>query len=163
MLNLESSNMPVVEWEGDITQDHQATILVNPVNCVGVMGAGLAKQLRILYPSHFNEYKKLCVNNAVRLGEVIIISSGETQPEFIALFPTKQHWKDHSDIWYVDQGIIALRNMLVTKIPESWIVAMPAVGCGLGGLSYEDVLQSTQVFMKDVKQEVRFYKQWKEI
>lgn len=126
----------IFEKTGDIFKSG-AEVLVNPVNCVGVMGAGLAKQFKIRFPEMFEDYKELCGAGYVRLGEVNIHSSGITEPRWIISFPTKHHFKESSKLSSVTSGLKCLRKALTCLEIER--VAIPALGCGLGGLMWSDV------------------------
>ncbi len=122
--------------------------IVNPVNCVGVMGAGLARQFRLKYPEMFREYAKVCMNNTLRPGimHVFIISTKQT-PNFIINFPTKLHWKDPSDVSYITKGLIALREEIVSR--EIHSIAIPKLGCGYGGLDWNVVRREIIRYLKD--------------
>ena len=113
--------------------------LVNPVNCVGVMGAGLAKEFKKRFPENYKQYVGICQyqEREIDLGRMFIFHQKEEKPEYIINFPTKWHWKDKSDIKYIYAGLDDLKyEMRVRKIKS---VAIPAIGCGLGGLKWGDV------------------------
>ena len=114
-----------------------ADILVNPVNCAGVMGRGLALQFRRRYPAVFAEYGRACRGGALRPGRVFLAATGEDRPRAIAHFPTKRHWRDPSRIEDIDSG---LRHLAATVerlgVPS---MAVPPLGCGLGGLDWDAV------------------------
>lgn len=114
--------------------DSGCDALVNPVNCVGVMGAGLAAQFKERYPDAYSIYRRDCFNKLVRLGEMHIVW---TQGKHIIHFPTKYHWRDKSKLEDIEAGLEDLTN----RLPESNItsIAVPALGCGLGGLKWGDV------------------------
>lgn len=114
--------------------------LVNAVNCVGVMGKGIALQFKQKFPKeYFNDYKKACQNGELAIGRVQIfqLKDVETNPRFIVNFPTKNHWREQSKIEYIKSGL----HSLVKTIEHYEIrsIAMPALGCGLGGLNFKDV------------------------
>lgn len=76
-----------------------AEALVNPVNCVGVMGKGLALQFKKAFPENFEEYQRACQDGEVKPGQMFIIPTGYlTHPRYIINFPTKRHWKNPSRI-----------------------------------------------------------------
>jgi len=108
--------------------------LVNPVNCIGVMGAGLAKKFKEKHPDMFSFYKETCRKKEMKIGFPIIFKSSEKQ---ILLFPTKNHWMDKSNIKSIQLG---LQN-LVDNIENFGIssIAFSALGCGLGGLKWKDI------------------------
>lgn len=111
---------------------------VNPVNCVGVMGAGLAKAFKQKFPYYFSNYKEKCMTDRIETGLIDIYNNGCNHPRFLISFPTKKHWNNASKLEYIEKGIISLKEILKSKRIKS--VAIPALGCGLGGLKWEDVL-----------------------
>lgn len=125
------------ETSGDIlTADVEA--LVNPVNTVGVMGAGLALQFKRKYPDMFNGYVAACRRGDVRVGEVMFHYNGNN-PRYIFNFPTKQRWQKPSRLEWIDSGLADMsKTMLYLKIES---IAIPPLGCGLGGLNWGDVRQ----------------------
>ena len=109
--------------------------LVNTVNCVGVMGAGIAKTFKLKYPDMFEEYKTRCKRNAVKTGQPYLYRALDRQ---IVNFPTKQHWRENSKIEYLVEGL----KYLVAHI-EAWNIrslAIPPLGCGNGKLDWNIVL-----------------------
>ena len=121
--------------DGDIlTADVEA--LVNPVNTVGVMGAGLAAQVKHTFPDVFQQYRAACEARELHTGIVIAHHTG-TNPRYIISFPTKQHWRDKSKLEWIDMGLISLRETIEDLGIRS--IAIPALGCGLGGLSWTKV------------------------
>ena len=127
----------IVAAHGDILQaDAQA--LVNPVNCVGVMGRGLAAQFKRAYPANFRSYQAACKRHEVLPGQMLIVETGRaTNPRWIVNFPTKRHWRGASRIEDVDAGLATLvddvRRLRIASI------AVPPLGCGLGGLEWDVV------------------------
>ena len=122
---------------GDILQaDSEA--LVNTVNCVGVMGRGIALQFRKAFPENFAVYEAACEREAVRPGKMLVFETGRlTGPRYIINFPTKRHWKGKSRLEDIDAGLPAL----IEEVKKHHIrsVAIPPLGCGLGGLNWSDV------------------------
>lgn len=110
-------------------------LLVNPVNCVGVMGAGLAAVFRRRYPKAHEDYVEACKEGKVQVGTMFLTSSDS---QVIAHFPTKDHYRNPSELSYVVDGMRDLRRILHTHAYKS--CAIPALGCGLGGLAWSDVL-----------------------
>jgi O-acetyl-ADP-ribose deacetylase (regulator of RNase III) len=115
--------------------DSDAEALVNPVNCVGVSGAGLAKDFARRFPEIIPEYRRLCRIGHLRPGHARIVTR-ETQPHVI-LFPTKRHWKEPSLADYILGGLTTMDDLVEEEGVRS--VALPALGCGLGGLAWRDV------------------------
>lgn len=150
--------------------DLEVDAIINPVNCKGVSGAGLAKEFARRYPTEQRQYEELCGRNvyspdatgtvrkasAFSPGDVFavtgidvtkleaeIIDEGSLerllkQRRKVIYFPTKNHWKRPSTYEYIEKGLKSLRKLELTS------VAIPALGCGLGGLNPEVV--SRQVF-----------------
>ena len=111
--------------------------LVNPVNCVGIMGKGLALQFKQKFPDNFLQYKDACDRQFVKLGQMYIVKTGNLFPRYIINFPTKYHWKDSSNIHSIQLGL----KSLVKQINDLKIcsIAIPSLGCGNGGLEWEKV------------------------
>lgn len=124
--------MPIKEATGSIF-DSTAQVLVNPVNCVGVMGKGLAKEFAKRFPEIIAPYKRDCKSGQLDLGHVKLygISAGR----FVACFPTKCHWRGCSHLDDIYDGLLSLRGKVMRHGIES--MAIPALGCGLGGLHWE--------------------------
>lgn len=115
--------------------DSPAEALVNPVNCVGVMGTGLAHQFAKRYPKMYLEYRKACVSGELKPGKIHVYQGPDYR--YILNFPTKTHWREKSKLEYIEQGLEELENVLSDYLIYS--VAIPALGCGLGGLDWEEV------------------------
>ena len=114
-----------------------ADVLVNPVNCVGVMGRGLALQFRQRYPLVFRAYRQACRAGELRPGRVLFLPTGSARPRAIAHFPTKRHWRDPSRIEDIDAGLRHLATAIRRLGTPS--IAIPPLGCGLGGLDWHTV------------------------
>jgi O-acetyl-ADP-ribose deacetylase (regulator of RNase III) len=111
--------------------------LVNPVNCAGVMGKGLAAQFRRAFPENMAAYRAACERGEVRPGRMLTVATGRDRPRFIINFPTKRHWRDASRLDDIDAGLAALADEL-----RAWKIrslAVPPLGCGLGGLDWDEV------------------------
>lgn len=124
---------------GDILRaDAQA--IVNTVNCVGVMGRGIALQFKKAWPENFKIYADACKQKEVRPGNMFITETGQlTHPQYIINFPTKRHWRGVSKIEDIELGLDALVQDIQTKGIKS--IAIPPLGSGLGGLEWADVRQ----------------------
>ena len=132
-------------------QAHEADIfatparaIVNPVNCVGVMGAGLAAAFKRRYPSTFEAYEAQCAAGLLRPGGVFAHAPVE-QPGLVILnFATKDHWRAPSRMEWIETGATALLACARQQGIDS--IACPAIGAGLGGLEWshvQDVLRRT--------------------
>jgi len=129
-----------------------AVALVNPVNTEGVMGAGLALQIKEAYPESYAEYRKACMRGDLAPGKVLISRvtsrSKSLDTQMVIHFPTKRYWKDPSRLVYVQQGLPALREVLLREKPET--VAIPALGCGLGNLPWNVVYPIIKEHLADL-------------
>ncbi|MGB7295701.1 MAG: macro domain-containing protein [Candidatus Aminicenantales bacterium] len=115
-----------------------AEALVNTVNCVGYMGKGIALQFKKAFPDNFKAYERACRANGIRPGKVFVFSTGSlVNPKYIVNFPTKRDWRAKSQIEDVRIGL----RSLIEEIRKLGIssVALPPLGCGLGGLNWKDV------------------------
>ncbi len=122
---------------GDILRS-EADALVNTVNCVGVMGRGIALQFKKAFPRNFDEYKAACDRGEVVPGKMFITERRAlTTPRFIVNFPTKRHWRGKSRIEDIETGLIALREEINSRGIQS--IAIPPLGSGLGGLNWKEV------------------------
>jgi len=122
---------------GDILRE-DAEALVNTVNCVGVMGRGIALQFKDAFPENFKAYAEACKNKEVQPGRMLVFETGQlANPRYIINFPTKRHWRGKSRMEDIDAGL----NALVETIRQYNIrsIAIPPLGSGLGGLDWSDV------------------------
>jgi len=112
---------------------------VNPVNCVGVSGKGLALEFKKRFPENFNHYRRRCDNKYLKIGRLLGFTTPNKYkaPRYIINLPTKIHWKDSSDYSYIKKGAWALGTIIIQLDIKS--IVIPALGCGLGGLTYERV------------------------
>ncbi|RZD78738.1 Appr-1-p processing protein [Streptomyces albidoflavus] len=112
--------------------------VVNTVNTVGVMGKGIALQFKQAFPENYKEYKAACEAGEVRLGEMFVFDSHTLGPRrYIINFPTKQHWRAKSKIADIERGLAALVEVIQKLHIGS--IAVPALGCGNGGLDWSEV------------------------
>jgi O-acetyl-ADP-ribose deacetylase (regulator of RNase III) len=123
--------------QGDLLKQ-DAEALVNAVNCVGVMGRGIALQFRKAFPENFKVYEHACKRGEVRPGSMLVFQTHWLKnPSYVINFPTKRHWRDPSRITDIESGLDAL----VAEVKRLGIhtIAIPALGCGLGGLEWPDI------------------------
>ena len=112
--------------------------LVNPVNCVGVSGAGLALAFKQRHPAHFASYRNACLSGRLRPGTVHIDDLGpDTLPRYLVAFPTKRHWRDRSRLDDIEHATHALARAIAERDIRS--IAIPRLGAGLGGLPWDTV------------------------
>jgi len=118
--------------------DAPADALVNAVNTVGVMGRGIALQFKQTYPANFHAYARACRRGEVRLGRMFVTETGRPgQPRLIVNFPTKSHWRGRSHLASIESGLADLRRIISDYTITS--IAVPALGCGNGGLDWPDL------------------------
>jgi O-acetyl-ADP-ribose deacetylase (regulator of RNase III) len=127
----------ISEEDGSLL-DATADALVNTVNTVGVMGKGLALQFKQAYPGNFCAYQAACRNGEVCLGRMFVYEPGAPgQPRYLINFPTKGHWRANSKLSDIRTGLADLRQVILDRGITS--IAVPPLGCGNGGLSWQDV------------------------
>ncbi len=118
--------------------------LVNAVNTVGVMGKGIALQFRKKFPEMFRAYEMACRSGLVRVGTMHVFDRGisASGARWIVNFPTKRHWREPSRIEDIDAGLVDL--IAVVRRLEIRSIAIPPLGCGLGGLEWSEVRQAIE-------------------
>lgn len=112
--------------------DSTADVLVCPVNCVGVMGKGLALEFKRRFPSAANQYMRDCKETWPMPGDVW----WHCEDPAIATAATKNDWRNTSQIEWIDR---CLENVAVLLAPRFTSIALPQLGCGCGGLDWADV------------------------
>ena len=116
--------------------EYEVDAIVNPVNCVGVMGAGLALAFRTLLPQNYVEYRKYCDSKLLKPGR-LFVTSNQGVYKHVVNFATKDHFQTPSKLEWVQSGLEDLVKVISDfKITS---IAVPALGAGLGGLNFEDV------------------------
>lgn len=142
---------------------HNLDILVNTVNCVGVMGKGIALEFKKRYPDYFERYKTLCDKNQIKPGNCIV-HFRKQKPDIIS-FPTKYHWKNPSKLEWIKKGLESLKyqifvisNLILKplggKMPS---VGIPALGCTNGGLDWNVVRPLIIESLKDINNRVLLF------
>jgi O-acetyl-ADP-ribose deacetylase (regulator of RNase III) len=122
---------------GDILKQ-DAEALVNTVNCVGVMGRGVALQFKLAYPENYKLYREASDRGQIQPGRMFVVDLNRIiNPRLIINFPTKRHWKGSSRIEDIQSGLQDLVKVLRDRKVRS--VAIPPLGCGLGGLDWNMV------------------------
>lgn len=123
--------------QGDILRA-ETEALVNTVNCVGVMGRGIALQFKNVFPDNFKAYETACRLGEVQPGRMFVFDTGRlTGPRYIINFPTKRHWRGKSRIEDIQAGLKALVAEIRARKIRS--IAIPPLGSGLGGLEWARV------------------------
>jgi O-acetyl-ADP-ribose deacetylase (regulator of RNase III) len=124
--------------QGDLLKQDDVDAIVNTVNCVGVMGKGIALQFKNKWPENFRRYAIACKAGQVRLGRMFVYDAGGLlKPHYIINFPTKDHWREASQLKFIRDGLVDL----VAQVRRLNIcsIAIPSLGCGNGGLEWKDV------------------------
>ncbi len=136
---------------GNIFESNCSTI-VNTINCVGVMGKGIALEFKKRYPDMFKDYVQKCDNGEIKPGEPYVFQKGEIS---ILNFPTKDHWRSPSRLSYVEAGL----NWFVDNYEKYNIksIAFPPLGCGNGGLSWDVVGPVMYQKLKDLPIDIEIY------
>lgn len=129
-----------------------ANCLVNTVNCVGIMGAGVALAFKQRFPIMFEDYKKACDLGEIKPGKLHIWENSET---IIINFPTKRHWRNKSRYEDIKLGLDALRVFLNSR--PNLKVALPALGCGHGGLDWQIVSAMIEKELSEVNAEIQVF------
>ncbi len=126
----------ITDTDGDLFDDG-ADALVNGVNIGGVMGRSLAGRFKRRFPEMFREYERMARRGELQMGRVHVWPTGEEVPRFVVNVPTKRHWRSKVRLADVEQGLADL----VRAVTEHGItsVAVPALGCGSGGLEWSEV------------------------
>lgn len=122
--------------------------LVNTVNCVGIMGRGVALQFKKAYPLNFREYQAACKAGEVQPGRMFVHETGKFSPRYIINFPTKRHWKGKSRIEDIDSGLVDLAQVVRQLGIRS--IAIPPLGSGLGGLDWKVVLPRIEAALSNI-------------
>lgn len=130
----------------------QMQTLVNTVNCVGVMGKGIARIFRDKYPAMYNDYQQQCEKGNIKPGVLSLYT--DTKP-WIINFPTKRHWRAKSRIEDIEAGL----QTLVVSYHDWGItsIALPALGCGNGGLDWSQVRPLMQKHLDSLNIMVEVY------
>jgi O-acetyl-ADP-ribose deacetylase (regulator of RNase III) len=139
----------MIEYKnGDILREDVEAI-VNTVNCVGIMGRGLALQFKNKFPQNFKEYQLACTNKEVQLGKMFVHQTGQLiNPKYIINFPTKGHWKQNSKIEDISNGLDDLTTIIEKYSIKS--IAIPPLGSGLGGLDWKMVKKLIEEKLKNI-------------
>ncbi len=122
---------------GDLLEQ-RVDAIVNTVNTVGVMGKGIALQFKRKWPANMKAYEAACKRGEVVPGKMFVFDNGGlVEPKFIINFPTKRHWRQPSRLGDIEAGLVDL--VAVVKQLRIRSIAIPPLGCGNGGLNWDDV------------------------
>lgn len=115
--------------------DAEVEAMVNTVNTVGVMGKGIALMFKEAFPDNFKRYEIACKAQEIQVGHVFATERHALMgPKWIVNFPTKQHWRQPTQLAWVIDGLKDLRAFIQDKGIRS--IAIPPLGCGNGGLGW---------------------------
>lgn len=139
----------MIEYKtGDLLAE-QAEALVNTVNCVGVMGRGVALQFKNAFPENFKAYERECRQRKMEPGRMFVVELKRTaDPRYIINFPTKRHWRGKSRMADIEAGLQALTKEILSRGIRS--VALPPLGSGLGGLDWQEVRKRIQAVLENL-------------
>lgn len=136
--------------------DYKADIRINTVNCVGIMGAGVALQFKNKFPEMYKDYLKACNDGNIQIGRPHVWSNNnffnENDNIIIINFPTKLHWKNPSEYEYVEKGLQWLSNFL--KDYRGKTITVPALGCGHGGLDWSIVKEMIIKYLSKIEMNI---------
>ncbi len=137
--------------QGDIFQS-ECEALVNAVNCIGIMGAGLAYAFKKKFPKMHVDYIQYCKDGKLRPGSMHVWSNPDGGPKYIINFPTKDDLSP-SKLEYVTSGLSNLKEAI--KINQIKSIALPALGCGLGGLPWGVVKTHLENFADNMGEDTK--------
>ncbi|WP_290139612.1 macro domain-containing protein [uncultured Dubosiella sp.] len=129
-----------------------AQVLVNTVNLDGVMGKGIALQFKKLYPEMFKKYQAYCEQKLLQIGKLWIY---KTPNKWILNFPTKNHWRNKSKMEYIEKGLQKFVDTYADRGITS--VAFPKLGCGNGGLEWQEVKPVMDRYLKNLPIDIFIY------
>jgi O-acetyl-ADP-ribose deacetylase (regulator of RNase III) len=143
----------VIEYvDGDIFDAPPEAWITIPVNTVGVLGKGLAKQFAERYPDEADAYRDECRAGRLPVGTVMWCLAHD---RIILWFPTKQHWRDPSRLEWIEAGLVSLASFIREDPIEA--IAIPMLGCGLGGLDWADVRPLIERYLGPIEARVLVY------
>ena len=138
--------------------NYQVDCYVNPVNCMGVSGKGLALEFKKRFPEAQKQYEHYCKEGVFTPGRILWTYPSKNL--YLVYFATKNHWKNPSQIEWINEGMYWLKYDLTytyelnTNVKS---IAIPALGCGLGGLDWNDVKPIIEKFMENLDVEVYIF------
>lgn len=141
--------------KGDLLSS-KAKTLVNPVNCKGVMGKGLALEFKRRWPQMFLDYQEYCKTGDLRIGKPVLLF-GDREKQILC-FPTKDNWRDRSSYKIITDGLSGLsENWGDGRDSTLESIAFPALGCGLGGLEWSKVKPLMEIYLTGWAIDVEIY------
>lgn len=140
--------------EGNIFESPAQT-LVNTVNTEGVMGKGIAKEFKRLFPGMFKEYQLLCEDHRIQLGKLWMY---RTPHKLVLNFPTKEHWRQPSRIKFIRTGLARFVDTFEDLRISS--IAFPRLGCGNGELDWKEVKPVMQEYLTGLPIDIYIYEKF---
>lgn len=135
----------------------KAEALVNTVNCVGVMGKGIALRFKELFPHNYRRYRNKCEKQQCIIGRMLVCKDTceITGPVLIINFPTKKHWRDPSRYEWIELGL----KDLISTIHEFELksIAIPALGCSNGGLDWAVIAPMIEQYLGHLNCNIEVY------
>jgi O-acetyl-ADP-ribose deacetylase (regulator of RNase III) len=147
--------MTIILKQGDIFKS-KCEALVNPVNCEGVMGAGLALKFKQKFPINYRVYREKCLNGSISPYNPIYVSLEQENGKIIFHVVTKDKWVEKSSLLLVENSLTMLSSILANRPDLS--IAIPALGCGLGGLNWEEVEPLMRKHLINLSNYIEIYK-----
>jgi O-acetyl-ADP-ribose deacetylase (regulator of RNase III) len=144
---------------GETIMKSRMQTITNTVNCVGVMGKGVALRFKTAHPANFSDYVSRCNRNEVHPGVPYVFHANpkrdKPELELILNFPTKNHWRNPSEIEWVEGGL----EILAKRYSEWGIksLALPPLGCGNGGLDWADVWPLIERYLGELPIEIEVW------
>lgn len=135
--------------KGDMFESHY-DYRINTVNCYGIMGKGIALDFKNRYPEMFRAYKIFCKQGKLKPG---ILHCYEN----VINFPTKIHWRNPSEYAYIRDGLLVLRHHLINNCDNNTKIAIPRLGCNLGGLDWKIVKKMILEYLQDLDVTIDVY------
>ncbi|KYC43042.1 Appr-1-p processing protein [Scytonema hofmannii PCC 7110] len=126
--------------------------VVNTINCVGVMGAGIALEFRLRYPEMYESYVEICKNKLIDIGKLWLYKS---EQKWILNFPTKKHWKQPSEVLFLELGLQKFVDTYVEKRITS--IAFPLLGTQNGGIPEEKSLEVMKKYLGQCDLPIEIY------
>jgi len=124
--------------------ESDAQTLVNTINCVGVMGKGIALEFKNRYPAMFDKYKSFCDKGVFKPGVLWIYKAEDGK--WVLNFPTKVDWRNPSKIEYIEEGLKKFVEIWEEKGIKS--IAFPLLGCSNGGLDPDEVIPIMKKYLE---------------
>lgn len=142
----------MIIYKEDNIFNSDTQVLVNTINCDGVMGKGLALEFKLRYPEMFEDYKQKCSKSLVKIGEPYLFKAKD---KWILNFPTKYHWRNPSKIEYIDKGL-----RYFSQNYKKWgikSISFPRLGCTTGGLDWQNVKVLIEKYLSNLDIDVYIY------